>query len=63
MIDSAVTWLLGFLGSSIRWNEKITSSTVSGLPLWKVTPWRSLSVQVRASDDGVSDSASAGRTR
>ena len=40
-----------------------TSSGVTSLPLWKVTPSRSLIVQVLASADGSTDSATAGLRR
>ncbi len=42
-----------------RWRVNSTSSGVTSLPLWKVTPWRSLIVQVLASAEGVTDSATA----
>ena len=51
---------VGALGSATRLIVKSTSSGVTSLPLWKVTPWRSLIVQVLASADGSTDSASAG---
>ena len=50
----------GALGSATRWMLSHASSAVTVLPLWKVTPWRSLTVQVIASADGSTDSASAG---
>ena len=50
----------GASGSATRWMLNQASSAVTSLPLWKVTPWRSLMVQVMASADGSTDSASAG---
>ena len=50
----------GALGSATRRIEKSTSSAVTVLPLWKVTPSRSVTVQVLPSLDGSTDSASAG---
>jgi hypothetical protein len=43
-----------------RLSVNSTSSGVTFLPLWKVMPSRSLTVQVLASADGVTDSATAG---
>src|SRR5262245_48833846 len=47
--------------SGPRWwlNDATTSSASSGLPLWKVTPRRSLKTQVLASFDGSTLSASS----
>src|ERR1700757_4252772 len=39
---------LGFLGSRIRWIEKMTSSGVTVLPLWNSTPDRSVATQALA---------------
>ena len=42
--------LPGLFVSRMRWSEKIRSSAVAVLPLWKVSPWRSLMVAVCASE-------------
>jgi hypothetical protein len=54
---------VGAFGLATRLSEKSTSSAVTGLPLWKVTPWRSFTVQVSASLEDSTDSASAGAIR
>src|SRR6266567_9466463 len=43
-----------------RWNVATTSAAVSGAPLWNLTPWRSLKVQVLTSSDGVQPVARSG---
>src|ERR1700710_488700 len=60
---SATPAEVGALGSATRLSVEMTSSGVTSLPLWKVTPWRSLTVQVIASADGSTDSARAGAIR
>ena len=50
----------GASGSATRWMLSQASLAVTGWPLWKVTPWRILIVQVMASADASTDSASAG---
>ena len=49
----------GFLGSMIRWKLYTTSSAVTGLPSWNVSPDFSLTVNSVALSFGVTSSARA----
>ena len=50
----------GSSGLATRWMLFQASSAVTGWPLWNVTPWRIVTVQVMASAEASTDSARAG---
>ena len=50
------------VGCRARSSENTTSSASKALPLWNLTPWRSLNSQTVGSDVTVQESASVGST-